>query len=419
MNMTPHISTFVLLVFTLFLICFSNANLIDELSFSPPFTSVGRSGARIISNTWKTDQAASVNENFIRLTPNQQSKKGVIWSLQPVETDKLSMVLKFRISGPGQKFFGDGLAIWFLRNQRAYPLGDLHGIDENFEGFGVVVDTFKNTETLKLHKDVSVLVNDKSKTIEQMLENAKGCDAKLRYYEERPDFSFMNTSRIKILLSDLSVSIFVDAKGTGDWKDCTTLELPFLPGWLKEAYIGITASTGQLTDNHDVVSLITYSDDDVPEESDSSQNLPLFSLDADAPLEKHLIEVEKAISDILSQLDLLQHHLEHEIISAQDGIKAGIEKLQSQEEDSEGRITKLEKKVVSQISSSVDDRLARLEQILDQSIIAKISKIESDLENKVTEKIMKSVGWTVSWKLPFFHISFDYNRNHFICIFFL
>jgi hypothetical protein len=41
---------------------------------------------------------------------------------------------------------------------------------ERFKGFGVVFDTFKNTETLAYHRDVAIVVNDGEQTAELMLE---------------------------------------------------------------------------------------------------------------------------------------------------------------------------------------------------------------------------------------------------------
>jgi mannose-binding lectin 2 len=51
----------------------------------------------------------------------------------------------------------------------------------------------------------------------------------------------------------------IDARNTGEWTKCVTLNNLRLPvGWLEHAHIGLTASTGQLADNHDVISLATY-----------------------------------------------------------------------------------------------------------------------------------------------------------------
>ncbi len=63
----------------------------------------------------------------------------------------------------------------------------------------------------------------------------------------------------------------VDARNSGDWSNC--VDIPNLEllqkGWVKKAYIGITATTGQLADNHDVLSLKTYSDAKVMEAEES------------------------------------------------------------------------------------------------------------------------------------------------------
>jgi hypothetical protein len=47
---------------------------------------------------------------------------------------------------------------------------------------------------------------------------------------------------------------------------------PGLPkNWLKTAYVGVTASTGQLADNHDVISLLSFSDFAVMEQAEIVQ----------------------------------------------------------------------------------------------------------------------------------------------------
>jgi hypothetical protein len=41
---------------------------------------------------------------------------------------------------------------------------------------------------------------------------------------------------------------------------CAAARTLEIPDWPREAHIGLTASTGQLSDNHDVLSLVTFSD---------------------------------------------------------------------------------------------------------------------------------------------------------------
>jgi hypothetical protein len=48
--------------------------------------------------------------------------------------------------------------------------------------------------------------------------------------------------------------------------DCSVVDSPALPaGWISKAYIGLSASTGALADNHDIISLETFSEFDVLE----------------------------------------------------------------------------------------------------------------------------------------------------------
>ena len=71
--------------------------------------------------------------------------------------DNWSAVLGFRVSGQGRTLFGDGLVFWFS-DMGSYRSGNLFGIDSKFNGFAVILDTFKNTETAHVHKDISVLM---------------------------------------------------------------------------------------------------------------------------------------------------------------------------------------------------------------------------------------------------------------------
>jgi mannose-binding lectin 2 len=182
------------------------------------------------------------------LPTHVQSKKGALWSRKSLNTNTFSTVFSFRISGQGKKFFGDGMALWFIQ-QAYYVEGDFHGSVERFTGFGIIFDTFKNTETLSYHRDISIVYNDGEKTAEFMMEKKEGCDAHIRYHEERGDFSVHSLSRAKVVLQEgRKVTVMVDAKNEGDFVECASMELPksLNENWAKSAHIGVTASTGQL-----------------------------------------------------------------------------------------------------------------------------------------------------------------------------
>ena len=147
---------------TLFIVCAfhlpitSSADKLQSLSFEPPFNEIDNSGYRMASRGFRSSGSTTVSGNFIRLTPEQQSKKGSLWSREAIELPSFSSILKFRISGRAKDFFGDGIALWFV--QQGYWIeGDLHGFQESFIGVGIIFDTFKNTENLAAHRDVTVL----------------------------------------------------------------------------------------------------------------------------------------------------------------------------------------------------------------------------------------------------------------------
>jgi lectin, mannose-binding 2 len=159
-----------------------------------------------------------VHSNFIRLTPDRQSKRGAIWSTKPLGVDSWSGLLSFRISGektlidlfssyfhhsPGQgkTLFGDGIALW-ITHSSFYNAGELHGSQERFLGVGIIFDTFRNSENSAVHRDITILVNDGTQSYETMATASVGCDSNFRFHADRADFSVTNSARAKILVEN-------------------------------------------------------------------------------------------------------------------------------------------------------------------------------------------------------------------------
>eukprot|EP01012_Entosiphon_sulcatum_P039378 TRINITY_DN5181_c0_g2_i2.p1 TRINITY_DN5181_c0_g2~~TRINITY_DN5181_c0_g2_i2.p1 ORF type:complete len:211 (+),score=28.43 TRINITY_DN5181_c0_g2_i2:27-635(+) len=154
---------------------------LPQVTFAPPFTAITADGRRYVPN-WRVGGDASVKKNFIRLTPDRQSKRGFVWSESTIQSSELSLVLKFRISGQGKTLFGDGIGLWIVGGN-GYVAGQFHGLTETFHGVGIVLDTFRNSENALVHKDVSIYVNDGTKHLDDELLHAErvGCDANIRY----------------------------------------------------------------------------------------------------------------------------------------------------------------------------------------------------------------------------------------------
>lgn len=107
---------------------------LDNQSFRPPFNQFDAVGMRTIDN-WRKGGDAVINENFVRLTPDRQNKKGWLWSRTKMAAEVWTATVRFRVSGQGKRLFGDGLAFWFTTS--AYPAdGPVHGFADVFTGFG-------------------------------------------------------------------------------------------------------------------------------------------------------------------------------------------------------------------------------------------------------------------------------------------
>ena len=218
-----------------------------------------------------------------------QSKRGYAWHTDAMNMEHFTVSTYFRVSGQGSSLFGDGFAVWLTTSNR-YREGPLHGFSETFTGIGIVFDTFRNLESGHVHKDVAVIVNDGSGPykLDDGVE-PQGCDGDFRYHEGRDDFNVHARSGAAITLNVRAgccvggaavhgecsgarrltrlgcvgsqkdvLTIRLDSKGDGNWKECVqSYKIPIQGEWYRQLYLGVTASTGQLADNHDIIAMIT------------------------------------------------------------------------------------------------------------------------------------------------------------------
>ena len=370
------------------------------LSFKQPFDQLDTTGKRTVPN-WNVGGDAVINEGFVRLTTDRQSKSGFMWCGTPLSGPEFSMTMQFRISGQGARFFGDGIGMW-LTASPSYVNGMMHGVDEKFVGVGVVIDTFKNTESAAHHKDISVFVNDGSRNKEVLTTSASGCDAALRYHEKRADFSVTNSSRVKLQYSDGTLRVKVDAKANGEWVDCTTVQV-FEQGlaadWVSKTYLGVTATTGQLADNHDVLALKTFSqaDDQYADYDDETYR------HATRPLEEQHGGDQVAI--LQAKMALMRTELEHQLSAVNEGLKHSLTKLQKAEEAAEARIQLLEEQMTSKISDHVTAHVESVKGDIHNDISdtfsAQINSVSNSIGSTVNAHLSKSASLSGGWKMPF------------------
>ncbi|XP_017162012.1 lectin, mannose-binding 2-like b [Poecilia reticulata] len=122
-----------------------------EYSLVKPYRGLGFSS----SSQWDLMGTAVVTPDHVRLTPDQQSRQGAVWSRIPFVLRDWELRVHFKIHGIGKKNLnGDGLAIWLTRDRMQN--GPVFGNMNQFVGLGIFVDTYPNTD--KTH-DVSKTSN--------------------------------------------------------------------------------------------------------------------------------------------------------------------------------------------------------------------------------------------------------------------
>ena len=113
------------------------------------------------------------------------------------------------------------------------------------------------------------------------------------------------------------VRVSIDERNTGDFKTCFTEVTHFEPGWWKEATIGISATTGQLADNHDILSVETVEGEGDPDRIAVSN-----------PQDRIAASDRKALRELLAEngVDLSQ------LTATERGVVALMERLQQTQE---------------------------------------------------------------------------------------
>jgi mannose-binding lectin 2 len=168
--------------------------------------------------------------------------------------------------------------------------------------------------------------------------------------------------------------------------------------WALNAYMGVSASTGQLADNHDVLSLVTFSDIGAHEHALAVQAAtPAFSR-GQGVTEERFERLEDMVATLLDKLEFLEHHVEHELAAVDDHTKVTVEKLKARESTSEGRLDELEKKIKDSLGKDVTGKIHSMSASIDQQLAERVAKVEA----RMGASIKGAVSGAGGWKIPFF-----------------
>ena len=204
------------------------------MSFQAPFGSADFG--------WTIMGSAVVTEQYVRLTPAEAGHEGAIWSQSNMPFKQWEMELKFKVTG-ARYLGGDGFALWFT--EKSQQFGSTFGNQEDFVGLGVILDTYDN-DGKRDNPSISAVT---SKGVTKFDHDSDGRDqrvpgamCKINYRNPRAPVS------LKVRYQDNVLFVSYDLRSKGTYTDCFRA-----PVDLPEAYfVGITAHTGQVADNHDI-----------------------------------------------------------------------------------------------------------------------------------------------------------------------
>ncbi|PWA18414.1 hypothetical protein CCH79_00009942 [Gambusia affinis] len=272
-----------------------------EYSLVKPYRGLGFSS----SSQWDLLGTAMVTPDHVRLTPDQQSRQGAVWSRIPFVLRDWELRVHFKIHGVGKKNLnGDGLAFWLTRDRMQN--GPVFGNMNQFVGLGIFVDTYPNAD--KTHDGpevsrrlcrtgngpdaqtrpnnmaaiapgacgrpwrtfpyVSVMLGNGTLTYDHDRDGRTtelgGCTAMTR--------NSIYDTFLLVRYSKNKLTLMVDVDGKQEWRDCAEVNGLRLPiGY----YLGASSVTGDLSDNHDVISMKVYqlSVERTPEEEEEEEEV--------------------------------------------------------------------------------------------------------------------------------------------------
>lgn len=188
-------------------------------------------------------------DQYVRLTSDRPSQEGWLFSRLPLTATNWEIDVEFKIHGQGN-LHGDGMAIW-LTKQRG-QIGPVFGSVDNFEGLGVFIDTYKNQRPGVVFPYVMAMVGNSSVTYDK---DHDGRDNEIAGCSARGIRSSSVPTKIRLTyFAEKSLTVALQYKAENEWTECFETGPLILPS---VSYLGFSAETGELSDNHDIISVET------------------------------------------------------------------------------------------------------------------------------------------------------------------
>ncbi|KAI8801295.1 vesicular integral-membrane protein VIP36 precursor [Cladochytrium replicatum] len=185
--------------------------------------------------------------NHVRLTSDRQSSSGWIWSKVMLTSASWVLEFEFRVQGASNHLFGDGFAFWYS-TEREEP-GPVFGNKDKFTGLGLFFDTYPNGRARYVFPWVSAMLGDGNTAYDHDNDNKAtelgGCGGDFRAKD------WPTKAKVKYIKNGY-LQVQLNVRGNDDWEDCFLVRNVSLPA---QGYLGFTAMTGDVHDNHDILRL--------------------------------------------------------------------------------------------------------------------------------------------------------------------
>jgi len=200
---------------------------------------------------WDFQGSTMVTSSHIRLTPDQRSKQGALWNKMPCRVRNWEVQLNFKVTGTKRDLFGDGFVFWYTKERM--EVGPVFGSRDFFSGLAIIGDTYSNHMARHNHQHpyMSAMVNNGSISYDHDRDGTDtmlgGCEVKFR--------NMQHETWIAIRYENDRLTLSHDLDDKRAWAPCFSMDNVKLPTGY---YFGLSATTGDLSDAHDVISIKTY-----------------------------------------------------------------------------------------------------------------------------------------------------------------
>jgi mannose-binding lectin 1 len=323
---------------------------------------------------WAFGGSAIASDDQVRVTPSIRSQKGWIWSKNAMTADNWLLDVKLRVTGRG-RVGADGMAIWFT--EQAGVEGPVFGSNDQWKGLGVFLDSFDN-DALQNNPIISVMINDGTKIYDHQHDGSGQIQGScIRDFRNKP-FPI----RLIIEYINQGLTVYINNGISQDdtaFEFCTRIDGIQLP---KTGYLGVSAATGGLADDHDVIEFLTntYSDKKAAAQNQAATDEQAKKYKEEyekyeQELKKQQADYQKDHPDLTTPMNeqaLYESEYDREfrtILEGQDQIRVSLTNIDRKMAELLGRVERLgtntggQQQIIGQAGSGVPADVARIQDI--------------------------------------------------------